>query len=360
MLSILFITTHRCNLRCAYCYEDAAHTGADMSGEDAHSAFMWARHLAEHRRDSEILFMWFGGEPFTIGMRRMKELLQIQGDVFSGVPINVRNVVQTNMTMWDEEIVSMVRKHFDNSISVSLDFNPQFRVFANRTPSRKVVLENVARLKAADVRVGIVGTLTRADIGFEKEIYAFYKALNSPFRLNRAHGVGDGVHCGLEFMSVCEFDEFVCNVFDVLLNDSPPRALFLNYYDAVNALKTGKRSGCRLAPDQGMNFTFEPEGIISDWCRFGGRLGSYRDVDSYTNFNINGWCCECPQACSNCDYYNVICSGACEYEIAKSCEESNCGFRTERTRRQLDFVRRYFDSFGIRHCFSCEMEGGEK
>ena len=41
MLSILLVTTHRCNLRCKYCYEAVSHGGADMTVEDARSAFRW-------------------------------------------------------------------------------------------------------------------------------------------------------------------------------------------------------------------------------------------------------------------------------------------------------------------------------
>ncbi len=359
MLSILLVTTHRCNLRCKYCYEAVSHGGADMTVEDARSAFAWTKRLAELRKDDEILFMWFGGEPFAVGMRRISEFLQIQHEVFAHSTIKVRNVVQTNLTLWDDELIPIIKRHFDNSISVSLDFNSRFRVFQDGNPSQSLALGNVAKLKAAGVRVGLIGTLTRADIGREREAYAFYKELNCPFRLNRAHGLGHVAMPGLEFMSVGEFDDFVIEIFKLLVSDDPPRAPFINYYDAVHALRNGVRQGCRLAPKEGINFTVEPGGVISDWCRFGGSLGSYRNLESCTDFCIKGWCREQPGPCSACNYYNVICNGACEYEKDKSCDESNCGFRTERTRRQLDFVRLHLDSLGIRHCLSASRGGKE-
>ena len=357
MLSILLVTTHRCNLRCKYCYEAVSHGGADMTVEDARSAFAWTERLAELRNDDEILFMWFGGEPFVVGMRRIGELLQTQHEIFAHSAIKVRNVVQTNLTQWDDELIPIIKKHFDNSISVSLDFNPQLRLFPNGKPSKSTVLGNVAKLKAAGIRVGLIGTLTRADIGRERDIYAFYKELNCPFRLNRAHASVNAQMTGVDFMSVMEFDEFVIDMFKMLVSDNPPRAPFINYYDTVHALRNGVRQGCRLAPEEGINFTVEPGGVISDWCRFGGSLGSYRNLESCMDFCIKGWCREQPKSCSACDYYNVICNGACEYEKDKSCEESNCGFRTERTRRQLDFVRRHLDSLGIRHRLKTERRG---
>ena len=357
MLSILLVTTHRCNLRCKYCYEAVSHGGADMTVEDARSAFIWTGRLAELRKDGEILFMWFGGEPFAVGMRRIGELLQIQHEIFAHSTIKVRNVVQTNLAQWDDELIPIIKRHFDNSISVSLDFNPQFRLFPNGKPSKSIVLENVAKLKVAGVRVGLIGTLTRADIGREREIYAFYKTMNCPFRLNRAHRPENVATTGLEFMSVGEFDEFVIALFKMLVSEAPPRAPFINYYDIVHALRNGVHMGCRLAPEEGINFTIEPDGVISDWCRFGGALGSYRNLETCTDFCVKGWCREQPRSCSACNYYNVLCNGACEYEKDRSCEESNCGFRTERTRRQLDFVRHHLDSYGIRHCLSAGRGG---
>ena len=359
MLSILLVTTHKCNLRCKYCYESVSHGGADMTVEDARSAFVWTERLAELRKDDEILFMWFGGEPFAVGMQRIGEMLKIQKEVFVRSAIKVRNVVQTNLTLWDDELIPIIQKSFDNSISVSLDFNPQFRVFQNGQPSNGLVLGNVAKLKAAGVRVGLIGTLTRADIGHERDVYAFYKEINCPFRLNRAHESGNTARAGVEFMSVAEFDEFVIDMFKMLVSDNPPRAPFINYYDVVNALRNGVRQGCRLSPEDGINFTIEPGGVISDWCRFGEALGSYRNLESCTDFCVKGWCMEQPESCAACNYLNVLCNGACEYEKDKSCEESNCGFRTERTRRQLDFVRQHLDSFGIRHCLSSSVGGGE-
>ena len=359
MLSILFVTTHRCNLRCKYCYESVSHGGADMTVDDARSAFAWTGRLAELRKDGEILFMWFGGEPFAVGMQRIGEMLKIQREIFARSVIKVRNVVQTNLTLWDDALIPLIRKHFDNSISVSLDFNPKFRVFQDGNPSQSSVIGNVAKLKAAGVRVGLIGTLTRADIGREREAYAFYKDMNCPFRLNRAHGSGNSAMTDVEFMSVGEFDEFVTDMFKMLVSDNPPRAPFINYYDAVHALRNGVRQGCRLAPEEGINFTVEPGGVISDWCRFGGALGSYRNLESCADFCVKGWCVEQPDSCSTCDYCNVLCNGACEYEKDKSCEESSCGFRTERTRRQLDFVRRHLESLGIRHCMSSGRGGKE-
>ena len=358
MLSILFVTTHRCNLRCKYCYEAVLHGGADMTVEDARSAFAWTGRLAELRKDDEILFMWFGGEPFVVGMQRIGEMLKIQNEVFSCSAIKVRNVVQTNLALWDDGLIPIIKNYFDNSIGISRDFNPLLRLFPDGKPSKSIVLENVAKLKAAGVRIGLIGTLTRADIGHEREIYAFYKDMNCPFRLNRAHASRDAAQTDVDFMSVAEFDEFVIGIFKILVSDNPPRAPFINYYDVVHALRNGVRQGCRLSPEEGINFTIEPGGVISDWCRFGGVLGTYRNLESCAEFYVKGWCTEQPESCSACNYYNIFCNGACEYEKDKSCEESSCGFRTERTRRQFDFVRRHLDSFGIRHCLSSSK--GEK
>lgn len=359
MLSVLFITSHRCNLRCRYCYESTSHNGVEMTIEDAKRAFDWVAQLAELRKDSEILFMWFGGEPFVVGTRRIVELLKVQHEIFGQSAIKVRNVVQTNLTLWDDELIPLLKGHFDNSISVSLDFNPQMRVFDNGKASQDMVMGNVAKLKAANVKVGLIGTLTRADVGHESDVYAFYKSLNCPFRLNRAHGTANTELDSLEFMSLDEFDEFVINIFKLLVADKPPRGLFLNYYDEVRTLEKGVCRGCRLSPDEGINLAIEPKGVISDWCRFGGALGTYYDPCSIANFGVKGWSHEQPQECLACEYRNVICNGACEYEKTKSCEESSCGFRTERTRRQLDFVRHHLDSLGIRHCLSAKNgEGG--
>lgn len=359
MLSVLLITSHRCNLRCRYCYESAAHCGADMTIADARSAFAWTARLAELRNDSEILFMWFGGEPLVVGVRRMGELLEVQREVFGRSAIKVRNVVQTNLTMWEDELITLLKRYFDNSISVSLDFNPRMRVFENGKPSNELVLENVAKLKSSGVRVGIIGTLTRADVEHEGDVYSFYKGLNCPFRLNRAHGSDNVELSNLAFMSVNEFDEFVINVFKLLIADKPPRGLFLNYYDAVRTLENGVCRGCRLSPDEGVNFSIEPGGVISDWCRFGGTLGSYHDLGSCADFVVKGWSHEQPEGCLNCKYRDVVCNGACEWEKGRSCEESNCGFRTERTRRQLDFVRQHLDSLGIRNCLSAKDGEGD-
>ena len=357
MLSVLFVITHRCNLRCVYCYEGDAHNEEVISADDARRAFLWVANLASHRNDKEILFTWFGGEPLVLGAKQFLELLVIQDEVFRHSFIHIRNLVQTNLTIWFDAFIPILKEYFNNSVSVSLDYNPNTRLFPNGNQSRKIVLDNVEKLKTASVKVGFVGTLTRSDLGNEAEIYQFYKKLGCPFKLNRAHCIDmTSAEIG-NYLTVEEFDEMLVKLYDIFTNDRLPRALFMNYYDAVNALRSGMPRSCRLSPRQGINFALEPRGVIAKWCRFGGRIGSYYDSESYIAFANREWnAMNYPTSCLKCEYLNVVCLGACDYEATKSCEESNCGFRTESTRRQYDYVRQYLDACHVPHKLSKRVD----
>ncbi len=186
-VTFVLILSTLCNLRCRYCYQlpDLANP-ARMSLEQLATIFS---RVAVHYQDASplsIRFAWQGGEALLIEPEYFRLALAAQRLAFAGSPHRVVNVLQTNLTILDDERVAMLVECFDG-VGVSHDVVGGLRVDAGGRTRHETVVRHLDRLIDEGIPLGGISVLTRQNVGHIAEIYAFWRDRSLPFRLVPVH-----------------------------------------------------------------------------------------------------------------------------------------------------------------------------
>jgi uncharacterized protein len=204
-----------CNLRCDYCYEfPELGNRARMSQEDASAMFANMAAFYAHQPETQVQCVWHGGEPLLQEPGYFHMLLAEQKRWLGG--LDVRNVVQTNLTVLDESRIALLRDRFDG-VGVSVDLFGNHRLNLAGRPSQDRVLANLDRLQEAKVRFGCITVLTRRTIPHLESIFRFYERANLSFRvLPLFRGATNDQNAGFQ-VGAREVLDALCRLFDLWL-----------------------------------------------------------------------------------------------------------------------------------------------
>lgn len=282
-LSIIFKPTSRCNLRCRYCYAARERNDFDgmMSIADAQKAFDWIKIYCEKLHVKDVTVIWHGGEPLAMGVTFIKECIDYYTKILKEeLFINVRNQIQTNLTLATDDFVPLLKEAFGARIGFSLDYQSKYRLFPNGQDASNVILERAMALKKAGLNLGAIAMMTASNIGKMKEMYNWFKELEIPFRLNRMFPTSSNETSSMaESVTAEQYANSVCELFDIWLNDPQP-AFVETVQGAVLAYLKNISKLCSI--DGKCSDTFlciTPNGELLPCGRF--------DSDSYSIGNIN-------------------------------------------------------------------------
>ena len=221
-VEIVFIPSKLCNLRCKYCYElPLLADKRRMSGEQLQAMFRnFAEHFTRKPTPTVIQFFWHGGEPLLLPPEYLWQAFELQRAAFEGSAVKVRNVVQTNLTVLDDERVRLLRDGFDNA-GVSLDLFSKLRVNKLGVDQEHRALANLERARAAGLQLSGVTVLSRPNLGRIPEIYRFYRDRGMSFRLLPLHTGMYGQDLDFEPRPQ-EILQALCELVDLWLADAPP------------------------------------------------------------------------------------------------------------------------------------------
>lgn len=130
-ITIWVFPTRACNFRCAYCYEE--HDSTVMSEETAEATVDWAVEQAQLAGASEILFQYFGGEPF-IGLKALKRIVEYGARKTASAGISISHRANTNGSLISDEVAEFVRANqigLDFSLDGPAYVNDRFRITKN-------------------------------------------------------------------------------------------------------------------------------------------------------------------------------------------------------------------------------------
>lgn len=339
-LDVLFSPTVRCSLRCKYCFVDQTAGGApqDMSIDDCCLAMSWLRRYADVVKAEKLRITWFGGEPLLLGTSLLEKTLDFQTKLFCDGPA-VRNVIQTNFTIANADVVRLMKKYFGSSISGSLDYGSDCRVFPDGTSSRALVERNIRYFQKEGLDVGVVCTLVRP-IPTPESLYRYFKDLSVTFRVNRASLPNSNQVDG-GFLSVAEYEAFMTRLFDCCISDPNPTVQCMNLTMMARMYLGGKCVNCVDLENPELFVGIEPGGRIRSRCRFLDVVGKWTDATPEEIRNLFREMASppvFPGECKSCPYAGTVCPGGCVGEKHCSCMESKCGFRTETTRGLWNYV----------------------
>lgn len=142
--------TQACNLRCTYCpycgeYNNRPYSNKKMSLEMAKKGIDF---LCEHSIDSEqVNLAFYGGEP-TLEFQLVKECIEYAKIKFEGKPLKFS--ITTNGTILTDEIIEYFCSN-EVVIMISIDgpkeIHDKNRVFADKSGSFEVVMDNIKRIR---------------------------------------------------------------------------------------------------------------------------------------------------------------------------------------------------------------------
>lgn len=161
---VIVKATRRCNLRCSYCH-DWRDSLSPMMAIDVQEALF--RSLFQTASFSVVDVVWHGGEPTLMGRARMEKAFFLQRMYCDGKHV-IRNTVQTNGTLIDEDWIRFFRR-FRVRVGVSVDgpagVHDTTRRGPHGQPSFALVSRGIRLLAESGLLSGLIMVATAALVG---------------------------------------------------------------------------------------------------------------------------------------------------------------------------------------------------
>lgn len=174
-MEIVVKLTTGCNLRCVYCSEGDKPLVV-LKKEYFYKLIDELPAFLEEHQDKRITLLWHGGEPMTVGVTYLQEVMDYAKEKLQDYELSFQ--MQTNLTLLDEKWLELI-KTYHIGIGVSIDGYQELHD-ANRfdkegNPTFAIVTKNMDRLQAEGIHFGTLMVLnTEKDIDVEK-LCAFIK-----------------------------------------------------------------------------------------------------------------------------------------------------------------------------------------
>ena len=350
-LYIMISPTIRCNLSCKYCYvkQDMPSSYSDMSPEKIREIYKWLKTYSDLTRVKRIRIEWFGGEPLLLGGDFLNEAIDCQKDYFDSDEYSVYNTIQTNLLLAaNPRNIQLIKDKFRGFISGSMDYGGYMRLMKNGENSTPVVLDNISKLQSEGIRVGIVCTLTKSNIGHIDEIYEFFKSRHIDFRVNRAAHI-DNLDISESIISTQEYSNGVMRLFDLYTSDVNPGIRFANFDMMARLYLMGLSDMCVTVTKPHLHLSFEANGRLYSRCRFVDQIGDYSKETPekiLARLKERSTPRTTPQGCKNCEFFDKMCMGGCFGERDLDCSHSDCGYRGETNKELWEYIDNFMKSKG--------------
>jgi len=165
--SYTILTTTGCNARCFYCYEKGTKP-VTMTAETADKV---VRYIVTHRGDEKVKISWFGGEPLV----NAKVIDQICTELREQ-DVSFRSTMISNGYLFDADKVQRAKDLWQlRRVQITLDGTEQtynrVKAYVHQGVNAfERVLQNIAMLTAAGIRVSIRLNVDKHNIGEMTEL----------------------------------------------------------------------------------------------------------------------------------------------------------------------------------------------
>lgn len=341
-LAILISPTHRCNMRCEYCYVSDEQFD-DISIADFSAAYEWIVQYCNLIKVKRIDFTWFGGEPLLFGVDNLEKALKLQ-NVFSKNGILYKNSIQSNLTLVDQKVCSILKTYCDGFISGSYEPFGVFRKFKSGNVANKDIQKKIDFLRRERIKVGAVSTLTKNDLVSPDKLFKWASDNLVAIRVNRAHPPNN--EFSDKYLTVEEYNDYIIELIKYYINYGNTKCKFVNFFVIAHSILNKVPLACINAKTPQYQLAINGKGQITSYCRKNELfLGNYyldtpekvlMKLKSLPELNKQ------PLKCIECECFRKsYCSGACIGESNTDCLGSSCGYRTEFTKKVILFVDEY-------------------
>ncbi len=275
MSTLLLIPTHRCNLRCRYCYEPSC-----LKEEEGEYTPQLVERIIDQyyayvtsSTDTKPKIIWHGGEVLLWGIRNFEHALAYCERVFGEK--KVKHSLQTNLTLITPEYIELFKK-YKVGVGFSIDGPPEFndktRVFANGKGTSTVLEEKIRLCREYKLNLGAIVVATRYNIGSMSQIYEYLNGLGIVFKVNPLFECGEAKNSFNELaVSPALYAEAMIGLFDYWTKDPNARVNISTFTDIAGSLGSNKTTLCCYTRNCQQNFTcIAPNGNIFPCARFAG------------------------------------------------------------------------------------------
>jgi uncharacterized protein len=322
--TVILSLTPTCNLACAYCQNEPAFDNVpkETMSEDiieivVNSINEMAKNSSE--RDNTVTFCYAGGEPLLVGIEYFTNVLKKQEKISN--KCNVRNVIQTNGTLINEDWADFFKKN-NISVSISID-GPEF-IHNNQRFFRKsngscveAVVKGISHLRIKKINYGTLSVVTSNSIDYASEILDFIGELE-PNMMGFLPCVDRGPK-----ISAKQYGKFMSKLFDAWLEKNDPKLLVREFVHIIQGmLNIPHTKGCQFAGVCPQHINISPTGTVSVCDQYlekpEGFLGNIlrNDISSILDgekfYNFKEKTVKIPSQCNDCRYL-PLCNGGCAY-----------------------------------------------
>ena len=270
-LSVIFQLTDICVLSCKYCFARGAHKGDNPKVSDYLLKKVISQAFETHHES--VTFEWTGGEALLMGVDFFKSVKKLQKQ-HATKPY--ANCVQTSGYLLDKDLIDyLVDNGFDVSITIdgTKEVHDANRPAQNSHTSFDRVMETRAYVAEKQGFCGFISTITKNNLGHEKEILEFFSQL----------GI-DSFHSNPYIF----FDKNIVKDKDIALSNKDYASYFISQFNVW--YERGKVHPIPITIDyflKGLTSGIFPSHSL---CVFGGRC-----LTNFITITPNGDCYNCPK-----------------------------------------------------------------
>ncbi|MCL2489233.1 MAG: anaerobic sulfatase maturase [Propionibacteriaceae bacterium] len=311
-----------CNLRCTYCYYLATPTMAPRMSDAVLEAFISgyiAAGVGLQPDQTNINFVWHGGEPTLAGLDFYRRVVELQGR-YLPKGWTAWNNLQTNGVLLDDQWCQFLA---DNRFDVGLSIDgtewihDKFRPDPRGRGSYDAAASAIRRLQAHGVQPDLLCTVTSTAADHPLEVYRNLRAFGTGWMEFIPIVVRDGTGLTPESVTGEAYGRFLVEVFDEwALHDLGTTAVQL-FAETANTLGGGAPGLCWLAPTCGRALVVEADGGVyscDHFVRPRYRLGDVGNLaalaDSAAQQAFGQAKADLPDKCRDCPWL-ALCNGGC-------------------------------------------------
>lgn len=322
--TIIISVTSKCNLACSYCQNRPAFASlSNLVRMPVRLLGVVIEGLLEVTRGQnggKISFCYSGGEPLFGGREFYKQVVALQQPLVQA-GICVRNIIQTNATLVDEEWARFFKAN-DFQVSVSIDGLEQLHESQrpHAEPGKRSfvsTINGISTLIAHGVPFGTLSVVSQNSVGYEREILDFF----SFFRPNMM-----GFLPCVDFGPVIgpkEFGDFMIALFDAWLERNEPSVRIREFEHIIKGMLSLPRTvGCQWSGVCPRHVNLTPRGEVTVCDQYIGKEEGYLgnlnhqtlrmilESERFSKFRAKT--ALLPRPCLNCKYLE-LCNGGCAY-----------------------------------------------
>ena len=181
MAVIIFKAVEKCNSNCIYCDVIKKHQEHTMTFDVLELVFKRINEYLVNNPRETIDFTWHGGEVCMLGTNYFKKALEIIEDCCPETKSRINHLVQSNLTLINQEMIDVFKKMGINQIGSSFDPIPHIRGFGKNRNSdayNRGFIRGINLLNKNKMTWGVIYVVHRKSLSMPLEIFYYLTNLN--------------------------------------------------------------------------------------------------------------------------------------------------------------------------------------